>query len=253
MNPPSPAESTSPDPGPAAPAATEARARRGGKARRELVTGEILQNATRLFAERGYDGTSLQDVAEAVGLTRPSLYNYVNSKEDLLAALVADVSENDAQTLHTLNLRRDIGPREKLYAMVQLFVRQRAAAPERFRVLEREESSLPEPTAQAHQQAKRAVLADMRATIAAGMAAGDFKPCDERVAALSVIGMCNWVAWWYHPGGDLSAESIADQMARNAVDMLVHRDNDESLPGPMGALKSIRQSVEYLERAIGRE
>ena len=48
---------------------------------------EILEHATRLFAERGYDGTTLQDIADAIGITRPGLYNYISSKEQLLAAL----------------------------------------------------------------------------------------------------------------------------------------------------------------------
>ena len=41
---------------------------------------EILEHATRLFAERGYDGTTLQDIADAIGITRPGLYNYISSK-----------------------------------------------------------------------------------------------------------------------------------------------------------------------------
>ena len=57
---------------------------------------EILEHATRLFAERGYDGTTLQDIADAIGITRPGLYNYISSKEQLLAELVRDVSESTA-------------------------------------------------------------------------------------------------------------------------------------------------------------
>jgi hypothetical protein len=49
---------------------------------------------------------------------------------------------------------------------------------------------------------------------------GEFRPRDERLAALSVIGMCNWVAWWFHPGPSHPAEPVADQLAQNAVDML---------------------------------
>ena len=49
---------------------------------------EILEHATRLFAERGYDGTTLQDIADAIGITRPGLYNYISSKEQLLATLL---------------------------------------------------------------------------------------------------------------------------------------------------------------------
>src|SRR5213079_854717 len=76
-----------PGPAPSAPA------RNGGKppgattARRELVENEIYEIAIRLFAERGFAGTSLQDIADALGITRPALYYYVKSKDELLAKL----------------------------------------------------------------------------------------------------------------------------------------------------------------------
>src|ERR1700678_4792608 len=81
---------------------------RTSSSRRELVMSEILEHATRLFAERGYDGTTLQDIAAAVGITRPGLYNYISSKEQLLAELVRDVSESTAHSVHAARLRTDL-------------------------------------------------------------------------------------------------------------------------------------------------
>jgi AcrR family transcriptional regulator len=102
------------------------------------VAEEILLQATRLFGERGYDGTLLQDMAQAVGLTRTGLYNYFKGKEDLLSALVADGSAHTARMLRLAGERGDIGPREKLGEVVRVLVGQRTAAPGRFRVLDRE-------------------------------------------------------------------------------------------------------------------
>ena len=93
---------------------------------------EILEHATRLFAQRGYDGTTLQDIADAVGITRPGLYNYINSKEQLLAELVRDVSENTAHIVHAVRLRADLSSVEKLRVVVRTLALQRAGAPERF-------------------------------------------------------------------------------------------------------------------------
>ena len=59
-----------------------------GSTRRELVENEMYEHAARLFAERGFAGTSLQDVADAMGVTRPALYYYVKSKDELLSKLV---------------------------------------------------------------------------------------------------------------------------------------------------------------------
>jgi AcrR family transcriptional regulator len=64
------------------------------KARRELVENEIYEHATRLFAERGFAGTRLQDIADALGITRLALYYYVKSKDELLAKLVTEVTQD---------------------------------------------------------------------------------------------------------------------------------------------------------------
>jgi hypothetical protein len=73
---------------------------------------------------------------------------------------------------------------------------------------------------------------------------------DARVAALGVIGMGNWVAWWFKPGHD-RAEADAEQLADMAVAGL--RQADHRVPdddGPAAALKLLRQDLDHLERII---
>ena len=235
-------------------AGTPARATRmrTSSSRRELVMSEILEHATRLFAERGYDGTTLQDIADAIGITRPGLYNYISSKEQLLAELVRDVSENTVHTVRAARLRTDLSSVDKLRTVVRALVLQRAGAPERFRVLDRTEAALPEEVAALHLKARREVLAEMRTVIEEGVSRGEFRPRDERLAALSVIGMCNWVAWWFHPGSSHPAEPVADQLAQNAVDMLSYPDGTGSpATAPHRALQMVRENLDYLERFLG--
>ena len=211
---------------------------------------EILEHATRLFAERGYDGTTLQDIADAIGITRPGLYNYISSKEQLLAALVRDVTENTAHIVRAARLRTDLSSAEKLRTVVRALVLQRAGAPERFRVLERTEAALPEEVAALHLKARREVLAEMRTIIEEGVSRGEFRPRDERLAALSIIGMCNWVAWWFRPGRD-SIDAVADQLADAAVAAVQRADH--RIPdgeGPAAALKMLRQDLDHLERLL---
>ena len=235
-------------------ARTRATRTRTSSSRRELVMSEILEHATRLFADRGYDGTTLQDIADAIGITRPGLYNYIDSKEQLLAALVSDVSENTVHIIREVRLRTDLSSVEKLRAVVRALVLQRAGAPERFRVLDRTEATLPEEVAALHLRARREVLTEMRTIIEEGVSRGEFRPRDERLAALSVIGMCNWVAWWFHPGSNHPAEPVADQLAQNAVDMLSYPDGTGSpATAPHRALQMVRENLDYLERFLGPE
>ena len=212
---------------------------------------EILEHATRLFAQRGYDGTTLQDIADAIGITRPGLYHYISSKEQLLAELVQDVSENTARIVREVRHRTDLSSAEKLRTVVRALVLQRAASPERFRVLDRTEAALPDEVAALHLKARREVLGEMRTIIEEGVSGGEFRPRDERLAALSVIGMCNWVAWWFHPGSDHPPEPVADQLAQNAVDMLAYPQDAGPLTAtPHRALQTVRENLDYLERFL---
>jgi AcrR family transcriptional regulator len=213
----------------------------------------ILENSARLFALKGFDGTSLQDIADAMGLTRQSVYHYFRSKEELLATLVAESSELTADRLRAINRAPDLEPVEKLRQVTAEIVRERMEHPERFRMLERSESSLPEPIASAHRAARRAVLSEVSAVIAEGIRGGQFRECDERVSALALLGMCNWIAWWYRPDGLDSPEHVLQTLVQNAVAMLEEPGGPPAEPGLQGAFAQLRRDIDRLERLAGDE
>lgn len=227
---------------------------RRSTARRSLVTRDLLEKATRLFAEKGYETTTLQDVAAAVGVSRTALYHYVTSKEELLAMLVEQMSLGLAETLAALKARTDLTPEGKLRELTDNLVRQRAESPQQFRVHDQTESALPEPLRSRHRQARRDVLAALSGVIEEGIERGEFKPLDPRVAAFSVLGMCNWVAWWYHPGPDYDIDSVARQISQSAIDMVAA---DDAPRGPADSAKSAlamaRSSLDALERLLPGE
>jgi AcrR family transcriptional regulator len=222
-----------------------------GSARRELVENEIYEHASRLFAERGFAGTSLQDIAEAMGLTRPALYHYVKSKDELLAKLVTEITEGPAAELREINQRDDIDAVGKLRAFITAIVSRRTDQPARFRLIIRSEAELPPELSSAHERGRRAVLREFTTVIDEGIRSGRFRPMDASAAALGLIGMCNWVSWWYHPGGRMSAGSIAEQFADMAVAAVAqqgHRIPDAG--GPDAAIALLRQDLDFLERTI---
>lgn len=172
---------------------------------RQLVTSELLDKATELFAQKGYESTSLLDIAKALGISRPALYHYVNSKDELLGMLVEEVSEDLGTVLANLNARGDLSQMDKLRDVVALLVRQRAEHPLQFRILDRSETVLPEPVGTKHREAKRKVVHGVVAVIDAGIETKEFRPVDARTAAMSLLGMCNWVAWWFSRHSDVDA------------------------------------------------
>ena len=219
-------------------------------ARRELVENEIYEHAIRLFAERGFAGTSLQDIADALGITRPALYYYVKSKDELLAKLAADVAGGSAAQITELARRPDLDAAGKLREIVRMTALRQATQPERFRLLIRSEAELPAELSDAYDSSRRAVLRAVTGVIEEGIRAGRFRPIDARIAALGVIGMWNWVAWWFRPDRD-SADAVADQLADMAIAALQRADH--RIPdgeGPAAALKMLRQDIDHLERIL---
>ncbi|GAA2365916.1 TetR/AcrR family transcriptional regulator [Dactylosporangium salmoneum] len=227
--------------------------RRRASTRGVAARAAILEQAARLFAERGFEGTSLLDIAQAAELTRPALYHYFASKDEILATLVEQESAGAAEKLREI-AAGELDPTERLRAAIHELVLDRAAAPERFRMLDRSERALPPPIAERHVHAKRTALAAVTGIIAAGIRAGEFRETDERMAALAVIGMCNWVAWWYHPGRDPEPAAVAAALAEQAVASVArpeHRRPPE--PGVRGAIAQLRQDLDHLSRIVDAE
>jgi AcrR family transcriptional regulator len=222
----------------------------GGTARRELVVNEIYEQATRLFAERGFAGTSLQDIADAVGLTRPALYYYVKGKDELLAKLVAEITEESAASIGAIARRADLDPAAKLRAIVKASVQRQAEHAARFRLLLLSEAELPAEIAAAHEAGRRAVLKSIARVIDRGIEEGVFRPVDARIVALGVLGMNNWVAWWFTPGRD-RIETVAEELADLAVASLLNPpDRAVADPGPAGVLQLLRHDLDRLERML---
>jgi Tetracyclin repressor-like, C-terminal domain len=120
-----------------------------------------------------------------------------------------------------------------------------------FRVLDRSESDLPADLKAANETSKRKNLAHLVGIIEHGIAVGKFRPIDPHVAALAVAGMRNWAAWWYKPGGRLTATEIADLLAEMAVRSVrrvdAHRSRSEKIHD---ALRILREDVSHLDYLI---
>jgi AcrR family transcriptional regulator len=223
-------------------------------ARWGLVENQILTEATRLFAERGFARTTLTDIAEATGLTRPALYHYFANKEALLARLVSDLTLAPAEEL--AKLRRFGGKTavERLHAMAFDTARRHATQPERFRVLVRSDAELPLELAKSYRDGRRRILAEFKAVIEEGMASDEMRPVDARTAALGIIGQCTWVAWWYRPTEDGDERTVATALADMAVAAVSPTDGRSTTArGPARALELLKQDVALLEAALALE
>lgn len=218
--------------------------------RRGLVQQEIYEQATALFAERGYAGTSLQDIADAVGLTRPALYHYVRSKDDLLARLVAEITVEAASDIGAIAARRDLDAVARIREIVRHTVRSNGLNARRFQLLIRSEAYLPAEVRDAYALNRRSVLRSLTRVIDEGIADGSFRPQTSQVAALGVLGIANWVAWWYHEGSGPDLDAVSDELADLAVHGLAAGHGRPAAAGPQEVIQSLRHELGRLEELL---
>ncbi|HET6736293.1 TetR/AcrR family transcriptional regulator [Mycobacterium sp.] len=219
--------------------------------RKELVENQMYETAAKLFAHRGFAGTSLQDIADEMGITRPALYYYVKSKDDLLAKLITEITEGSTSQILAVATDPELDAAQKLSRIAYLMAHNRAMQPTRFLLLSRSEAELSDTLAEVHEKTKRAMLRSLIGVIDQGVEAGHFRPVNPRSAALAVIGMCNWVASWFHEDDAAGAEQVASDIADLALASVVQSpDRVTAATGPRAAAALLRQDLAFLERLL---
>ena len=177
---------------------------------------EIVAAAGRIFREKGYHATSVRDIGDAVGLLKGSLYHYIRSKDELLARLFDGLLEDTVRELEAIEAR-DESPEVKLGAMVRAYALAVMENHDAVGLYLREWRSLP-PTRLAKLGARRRRMRGLVTQVIADGARGRrFAVRDAKIAALAILGSCNWLYEWYRPRGRLRPEAIADELAERGV------------------------------------
>jgi AcrR family transcriptional regulator len=215
--------------------------------RRRLVEREILERAAELFAQRGFAGTTVQDIADALGMSRPALYYYVKSKEVILEQLVENLSINDAKVLEGIRRRRSGDPVEKLREMAQHLANNASSNPYQTQILSQSKHHLPEHIAQRDREAERSIVGSLIWVLELGMRRGQFRALDPHTAALAIIGMCLWTAWWVQSS---PPETLTAQVADQAVASVLAFEGDRELAEPADLLRAARANLDRLQSAL---
>jgi AcrR family transcriptional regulator len=173
---------------------------------------QIVQTAVELFAQRGYAGTSLDDIARVVGIKKPSLYHYIVTKEDLLYEIQQVLVRDMLSELEALLATADT-PQEKLQAFFRGALRMIARRKLEMTVFINEAP----PDARGRRWKEidgerdryQKMFADM---LQEGMDAGAFRQLPTTLTALGALGAVTWAYRWYDPDG-ASPDDVADLFA----------------------------------------
>lgn len=191
------------------PQPVQKRARAGRPPTLAAPRERILEEAAKLFARSGYDGSSISDLAGAIGASKAAIYHYYPTKQDIYDAIILEVLEGLTQTVG-----RDVAGAEGGVARLRAFMVGHARYFEQHHaqfvtmligysgmaLSEREDAA----------RLRDSYEKQLRDVIAQGVAEGAFRALDVAATGRAVLSMLNWMVRWYKPGQGDSAESIAD-------------------------------------------
>ena len=169
---------------------------------------ELLCVATGLFRERGFHATSMQDLAEALGMNRGSLYHYIESKDDLLWWIVSGALDR---------LRAQVEPILAGNGPAVECLRGAIAGHLTFAADHGDELALVQIELRSLAPDRRADLIERRdayehrwrVTLEAAFEEGSLRPTDVRLTGIAILSACNWFTQWYRPDGSLTVVQIA--------------------------------------------
>jgi len=181
----------------------------------------VLRTAAKLFNEKGFHATSLDEVAERLNVTKPTLYYYVKNKDeilfdcvhaglDMVRAGVAEAGRSGGTAL------------DKLQACMRAYA---DVVTQDFGmcVIRVGEDPLPAAGRKKLRLLKAQIDLEFRKVIEQGIAEGSLEPCNAKLAAFMLAGALSWIGRWYRPDGELSRDELAEQGIAMLLNGIVRR------------------------------
>jgi AcrR family transcriptional regulator len=193
---------------PPSPSPSPWRASRERLRERELKRDAVIRAAAREFNRKGYHNTSLDDIAARLEVTKPTVYYYVTSKEQLLFECFLAGVEQIRVAFREVR-ERAAPARERLGAVLRHYGE--AVASEFGWCMVRAEDQDLSPAMSRHIKAlKSEIDQGIRRLVREGIQDGSIEPCDPKMAAFALAGALNWIAYWYREDRSLTGAEIAD-------------------------------------------
>ena len=190
---------------------------------------EILRAAAQIFRDRGFDATSVSDIARALRMTKAGLYHYFTGKE----ALLAEIMMFGVERVHEEVLIPVRGIRDPEERLRQLIVRHASIVTRgqgAVTIISEETRALPPAARRKIQHRMRIYIELIRETLGDLAKEDKLRDVDVTVATYSLIGMILWLPRWFRMGGRLTEKEVADEIAKIAFGGLLRAAPAASRP-----------------------
>src|SRR5258708_18877836 len=184
----------------------------------ERRRSELLKAAAKIFKEQGYRAANVQDIAREVGIDRATFYYYAASKEDLLHERIHQLIVDNVRMVEDIRDSAETPPHKLSKLIVGLMVSFERHYPYPYVYIQEDMTRITQDQSGWAREMGRLAKRFDEAVIAilqSGLADGSFRLTggDARLAAYSIIGMCNWSHRWFRPRHRQSAEAVGNAFA----------------------------------------
>jgi AcrR family transcriptional regulator len=191
-----------------------------------MTRDEILEAAAQIFRQKGYHAASMQEIADAVKLQKASLYHHVNSKQDILLALLDRALDLLIEGMEKV-LAMDLAPEEKLRQAMLVYLQIMLEERDLSSVLLLEYRSLEPEYRQRHIRRRNQYESLWRNLLVEGAEQGVFVVSDVALVSRFLLGVMNWTITWYREDGPLTPAQLAQECANLFVLGLKRRKSED--------------------------
>ncbi|GGE12451.1 TetR family transcriptional regulator [Marinithermofilum abyssi] len=173
------------------------------------VKKKIVEQSIQLFEMKGFSETSIQDIVEALGVTKGTFYYYFDSKEQLLKDIHLTYIDDLLKLQEQIIGNSDMNYKTKLFETVKLLITQIKVTGRPARVFHREMMHLKPESVSMVKQKRKMFRLNMQKIIESGIESGEFrKDLRADLVTFAILGMCNWSYNWFDPNGPVTDEEL---------------------------------------------
>jgi len=180
---------------------------------------QVIRTAAELFKEKGYVATSMRDLAHALGIEAASLYSHIKSKEEILQSLCFEMADQFRSSLSAVE-EQDISFSQKLRKGILGHIEVMAKDLTASAVFMNEHRHLSDSHLKRFLLLRINYINRFKNIIDGGIAAGEFRNLDTKLAVMTLFSSLNWMPNWYDPSGIINPKELGNQLADMLIDGL---------------------------------
>ncbi|MEM7185119.1 MAG: TetR/AcrR family transcriptional regulator [Bacteroidota bacterium] len=173
---------------------------------------EIIQVASQLFKEKGYSAVSMRDIAQAMGMKAASLYNHIESKQEILSVLVLELARKFTWGMDEV-LQTQLSPLQKIEKIIQLHIDITVNYSEALAALNNDWMHLEGQDLEDFTEMREDYEANFRSIIKEGISLGQLRPHHPEVILFSILSTLRTLYLWYQKRGKLDVNVLKKDMA----------------------------------------